>query len=66
MPTDLTALRHAQLFELLRQENLSEHTSARLRARGFGRAPMDQEDAASLCALAVNSWGVASASAPGQ
>lgn len=63
MPLDLTALRHAQLFELLRQQNLSEHTSARLRAHRFARAQMDQDDAAAIRSLAVNSW-VALSSSP--
>jgi len=58
MPPDLTALRHAQLFELLRQQNLSENTSARLRARSFARAEMDSDDATMLRSLAVQSWRV--------
>lgn len=57
MLADLTTLRHVQLFELLRQQNLSEHTSARLRARDFARSMIDQDDAASLCKLAMSSWG---------
>ena len=56
MPADLTALRHAQLFELLRQQNLSEHTTARLRARRFARSSIDNEEAVSVQSLAVNSW----------
>jgi len=56
---DPTRLRHARLFELLRQQNLSEKTSARLRAREFARAKIDQDEAAMICALAVNSWGPA-------
>ena len=59
MFTDPSIMRHAQLFELLRQQNLSEHTSARLRARSFARAQLDQEDAAMLQSLAVSSWGAA-------
>ncbi len=57
MPPDLTALRHAQLFELLRQENLSENTSSRLRARSFARAEIDRDDAAILRSMATDSWG---------
>jgi len=56
MPQDLTALRHAQLFELLRQQNLSEQTSARLRVRSFTRADLDHEDAAMIRVMAVGSW----------
>lgn len=59
MTTDRPMIRHAQLFELLRQENLSEHTSARLRSRRFARAQLDQEEAAMLQSLAVRSWGAA-------
>ena len=57
MPLDLTALRHAQLFELLRQENLSESTSARLRAHRFARSELDQEEAVCVQMQAVQSWG---------
>lgn len=57
MSPDLTRLRHAQLFELLRQQNISESTSARLRARKFARAQIDHDDAAMIRAMAVNSWG---------
>jgi hypothetical protein len=56
MPPDLTAARHAQLFELLRYENLSERTSARLRAREFARTQLDSQEASELRLLAVNSW----------
>jgi len=56
MPPDLTTTRHAQLFELLRQETLSNRTSTRLRARSFARAQIDTDDAADIRALAVNSW----------
>jgi len=56
MPQDLTTLRHAQLFELLRQQNLSEQTSARLRVRNFARADLDLEDAAMIRVMAVGSW----------
>lgn len=59
MHPNQTRLRHARLFELLRQQNLSERTSARLRVRGFARTQIDQDEAAMLCALAVNSWGPA-------
>lgn len=58
---DLTALRHAQLFELLRQKTLSEHTSARLQAHRFARAHMDHDDAVMLRTLAVDSLGWADA-----
>ena len=56
MPPDTTAARHAQLFELLRHENLSERTSARLRAREFARTYLDSEEASELRLLAVSSW----------
>ncbi|MFT7594775.1 MAG: hypothetical protein ACI8R4_002099 [Paracoccaceae bacterium] len=52
-------LRHAQLFELLRQQNMSEKTTTRLRVREFARTQIDQDEAAMLRALAVNSWGPA-------
>jgi len=57
MHSDQSRLRHAQLFELLRQQNMSEKTSARLRARGFARAKIDQDEAAMVRTLAVKSWG---------
>ena len=57
MHPDQSRLRHAQLFELLRQQNMSEKTTARLRARGFARAQIDQDEAAMVRALAVRSWG---------
>lgn len=58
---DLTPIRHAQLFELLRQKNLSESTSVRLNARRVSRARtdrvnIDQQNAAMLCTLAIESW----------
>ena len=56
MPPDLTAARHAELFELLRHENLSERTSARLRARDFARTHLDSQEASELRVAAVNSW----------
>ncbi len=56
MPTDLTILRHAQLFELLRQQNQSENTSDRLRARGFARVQLDSQEASQVKLLAINSW----------
>jgi len=56
MPKDLPPLRHAQLFELLRQQNLSEQTSARLHARRFARADLDGDDAAMIRLMAVGSW----------
>ncbi len=56
MHPDLNAPRHAQLFELLRHENLSEHTSARLRARGYARAQLDHDDAVTVRSLAIDSW----------
>lgn len=56
MSPDLTPLRHAQLFELLRQQSLSESTSTRLRARGFARAQLDRQDALDIRATAVSSW----------
>jgi hypothetical protein len=55
MPPDLTTTRHAQLFELLRQESLSNRTSTRLRARSFARAQIDTDEAADIRALAVDS-----------
>ena len=57
MHSDQIRLRHAQLFELLRQQNMSEKTSARLRGRGFARAQIDQDEAAMVRAMAVKSWG---------
>lgn len=57
MLPDLTAIRHAQLFELLRQQNLSDHISARLRARSFARNQLDQDEAAMIRSVAMNSWG---------
>jgi len=59
MTINQSRIRHAQLFELLRQQNLSDHTSARLRSHRFARAQLDQEDAAMLQSLAVSSWGAA-------
>ena len=59
MPPNQTRLRHAQLFELLRQQNMSEKTTARLRVRAFAREQIDQDEAAVVRALAVNSWGAA-------
>ena len=56
MPPDLTAARHALLFELLRHQNLSEDTSARLRARDFAREHLNSQEASELRLLAVNSW----------
>jgi len=56
MPHDLTPLRLAQLFELLRQQNLSQHTSDRLRARGYARALLDNQEASEVRILAANSW----------
>ena len=56
MPEYQNALRHEQLFELLRQQNLCEDTNARLRARGFAREHLDQEEARALKSLAVSSW----------
>lgn len=47
-------IRHAQLFELLRQENLSEQTVERQRSRG--RSRIDPDEAAALQAIAVRSW----------
>lgn len=49
--------RHMRLFELIRQQNLSEVTAARLRARGFARDRLDRDEAAALQLLAVQSWG---------
>ena len=57
MAPDLTRLRHAQLFEILRQQSISERASARLRARGFAREQIDHDDAAMIRAMAVQSWG---------
>ncbi len=59
MSTDPSITRHTQLFELLRHQNLSEATSARLRSNRFARAQLDQEEAAMLKSLAVSSWGPA-------
>lgn len=56
MPHDTRPQRHAQLFELLRQQSLSESTTTRLRARSFARAQLDQQDAQDIRALAVSSW----------
>ncbi len=56
MSPDLSLLRHLQLFELLRQQNLSEHTATRLRARGFARSELDRDEAAAIRLHAVNSW----------
>lgn len=59
VPTELPDGRHTRLFELIRQQNLSEVTAARLRARRFARDRLDREEAATLQALAVQSWGAA-------
>jgi len=56
MSTDLTILRYAQLFELLRQQNQSENTSARLRTRSFARVQLDSQEAAQVKLLAIKSW----------
>ena len=59
MNSDHPRLRHTQLFELLRQQNMSEKNTARLRVRDFARAQTDQDEAVMVRALAVNSWGPA-------
>ena len=54
MIQDRPPFRHAQLFELLRQENLSDLTAERQRNRYNAR--MDPEEAATLQAIAARSW----------
>lgn len=66
MPPDLTRLRHRQLFELLRHQNLSESTSARLNARRITQSQIDRDDAVSVRLLAMNSWGTPRGLEPGQ
>lgn len=65
MNSDHPRLRHTQLFELLRQQNMSEKNTARLRVRDFARGQIDQDEAVMVRALAVNSWGPA-VPTPGQ
>ncbi len=56
MHTETETMRHAQLFELLRQQNLSQSTSARLRVHQLAESERHRDEAASLLALAQSSW----------
>jgi hypothetical protein len=59
MYENLTALRHAMLFELLRQQNLSVRTTASLRAHQNAKTHIDHDDAMMIRGKAVQSWGAA-------
>lgn len=54
MRPDLIPVRHAVLFELLRQQNLSETTSERLRLNA--RPSLGRGEAMLLQMLAAKSW----------
>ncbi|MFV0513885.1 MAG: hypothetical protein ACK5MY_09695 [Jhaorihella sp.] len=53
MPMRSESARHAVLFELLRQQNLAERMSGRLR---WSRPAVDRDEARLLLSLAVRSW----------
>lgn len=54
MQSDLTAMRRARLFELLRQQNLSRQIDQRL--KGAARQRQGGDEAALLRSLAMKSW----------
>lgn len=54
MEPDLTALRRARLFELLRQQTLAEQTATRL--RHSVRAELTRGETMMLRSLAAKSW----------
>lgn len=43
MPTDHLPMRHAMLFELLRQQKASEETATRLQAGAFDLSSVDED-----------------------
>ncbi len=61
MPDNECNLQRALLFELLRQKNASDSAAARVRAREFVQAHVEQhveqEDQVMIQARAVQSWG---------
>jgi hypothetical protein len=54
MPDPAPRLRHAPLFELLRQKSMAEMTAHRLAA--LSAPQIDPDDAAMIKALAARSW----------